>query len=88
MSAYYNHEGTETVETKLKGKIKDLFSLQEILRGKSFDDQPDELVDGELELLYKTDKETKKMQEAEASVKFKENQQILRKQTLKLTKNG
>ena len=88
MSAYYNHEGTEIVETKLKGKIKDLFSLQEILRGKSFDDQPDVLVDGELELLYKTDKETKKMQEAETSVKFKENQQILRKQTLKLTKNG
>ena len=88
MSANYNHEGTEIVETQLKGKIKDLFSLQEILRGQSFDDQPDELVDGEIELLYKTDKKTKKMLEAEASVTFKKDQEIFRKQTLKLTQNG
>lgn len=87
MSANYNHEGTEIVETQLKGRIKDLFSLQEILRGHSFDDQPDDLVDGEIELLYKTDKKTKKMLEAEASLTFKKDQEIFRKQTLKLTQN-
>lgn len=87
MSANYNHEGIEIVETQLKGTIKDLFSLQEILRGQSFDDQPDELVDGEIELLYKTDKKTKKMLKAEASVTFKKDQEIFRKQTLKLTQN-
>ncbi|WP_333852021.1 hypothetical protein [Epilithonimonas sp.] len=88
MSAKYNHEGTEIVETQLKGKIKDLFSLQEILRGQSFEDQRDELVDGEIELLYNTDKKTKKMLEAEASLTFKKDQEIFRKQTLKLTQNG
>lgn len=88
MSAKYNHEGTEIVQTQLKGIIKDLFSLQEILRGQSFDDKPDELVDGEIELSYKTDKKTKRMYEAEASVTFRKDQEIFRKQTLKLTQNG
>ena len=81
MSANYNHEGTEIVETQLKGIIKDLFSLQEILRGQPFDDQPNELVDGEIELCYKTDKKTKRMYEAEASVTFRKDQEIFRKQT-------
>ncbi|MFC4163053.1 hypothetical protein ACFOWU_05265 [Epilithonimonas zeae] len=88
MSAKYNHEGTEIVETKLSGTIKDMFGLQEILRGQSFDNQSEELADGEIELLYRTDKKTKRMLEAEASVTFRKDQEIFRKQTLKLTQNG
>ncbi|UQB69200.1 LysM peptidoglycan-binding domain-containing protein [Epilithonimonas zeae] len=88
MSANYNHEGTEIVETKLNGTIKDMFSLQEILRGQSFDNQNEELADGEIDLLYRTDKKTKRMLEAEASVTFRKDQEIFRKQTLKLTQNG
>lgn len=87
MSANYNHEGTEIVETKLSGTINDMFSLQEILRGQSFDNQNDELADSEIELLYRTDKKTKKMHEAEALITFKKDQEIFRKQTLKLTQN-
>jgi len=88
MSAKYNHEGTEIVETQLNGTIKDMFSLQEILRGQSFDDQTNELADGEIELFYRTDKKSKKMLEAEASLIFRKDQEIFRKQTLKLTQNG
>jgi len=88
MSAKYNHEGTEIVETQLNGTIKDMFSLQEILRGQSFDDQTNELADGEIELFYRTDKKSKKMLKAEASLIFRKDQEIFRKQTLKLTQNG
>lgn len=85
MYAEYNHEGTEVVETLLKGHIKDAFSLQEILRGISFDEDPEELAYGEIELRYVTDKKTKKMLQAEASVTFRSEDELYRKQTLKLT---
>ncbi|MNY49378.1 hypothetical protein D3C86_1847950 [compost metagenome] len=87
-SARYNHEDENIVVTKLKGLIKDLFSLQDILRGKSFDNYSQELADGEINLLYKTDKKTKKMLEAEASIIFRKDSEIVREQTLKLLQNG
>lgn len=87
MHAEYDHQSTEIVETLLKGKIKDTFSLQEILRGISFDEEPEELADGEIELRYITDKKTKKMLEAEASVTFRNADELYRKQTLKLTQD-
>ncbi|MBV6878695.1 hypothetical protein NG800_002285 [Epilithonimonas ginsengisoli] len=85
MRAEYNHEGTEVVETLLTGNIKDAFSLQEILRGISFDQESEELADGEIEIRYLTDKKTKKMLEAEASVTFRNEDELYRKQTLKIT---
>lgn len=88
MQATYNHEGTEIVETQLKGQLRDMFSLQEILRGTSFDDHSEELADGQIELLYTTDKRTKKLMYAEASVTFRKDNEIFRKHTLKLTQNG
>ena len=87
MLAEYNHEETEVVETLLRGHIKDAFSLQEILRGKSFDQEPEELADGEIEVRYVTNKKTKKMLEAEASVTFRNDDELYRKQTLKLTQD-
>jgi hypothetical protein len=85
MSAEYDHEGTEAVKTFLKGDIQDAFSLQEILRGVSFEEEPEELANGSIELQYLTDKKTKKMLQAEASVSFGDENEPYRKQTLKLT---
>ncbi|WDF45924.1 hypothetical protein PQ459_13550 [Chryseobacterium sp. KACC 21268] len=87
-SARYNHEDENIVVTKLKGMIKDLFSLQDILRGQSFDNYSQELADGEINLIYKTDKKTKKMLGAEASIIFRKDSEIVREQTLKLLQNG
>ena len=88
MSANYYHKGIGIVETKLRGNIKDMFSLQDILRGKQVDFQSKELADGEIELLYKTDKKSKGLLEAEASITFWNGDDIFRKQTLKLTHDG
>jgi len=88
MRATYNHDDTAMVETELKGEIKDMFSLQEILRGISFDTENEELADGEITLLYKTDKKTKKLLEAKASVIFRKENTMYKEQTLKLTQNG
>lgn len=88
MFATYNHAEKDFVETRLKGVLKELFSLQEILRRQPFDDRCQELEDAEINLLYKTDKKTKKMIEAEASIIFRKDSEIFREQTLKLTQNG
>ncbi|MCJ8155752.1 LysM peptidoglycan-binding domain-containing protein [Chryseobacterium sp. SSA4.19] len=87
MSAEYNHENTETVETLLKGSIKDPFCLQEIIRGISFNEESDEPANSQVELWYLTDKKTKKMLEAEASVSLWNDNELYRKQTLKLTQD-
>jgi hypothetical protein len=87
MTAGYDHEDTETVETLLKGTIEDAFSLQEILLGISFDEKSDVLADGEMEFRYITDKNTKKMLKAEASVTFKNDDELYSKKTIKLTKD-
>ncbi len=88
MHATYNHDDAVIVETELRGKIKDMFSLQEILRGISFDTENEELADGEIKLLYKTHKKTKKLLEANASVLFRREDTLYKEHTLKLTQNG
>ncbi len=87
MSASYNHDSTEIIETILKGSIRDNISLQEILRGNRFSEISEETVDGEIELNYLTDKKTKKMLQAKVSVIFWNDNELYRKQTLKLTQN-
>lgn len=87
MSAYYNHEGTEIVETFLKGNITEKCSLQELLRGIKFGDESADAVEGEIEVRYITDKKSKKMLQAEASMILKNDGEIYRKQTLKLSKH-
>jgi len=86
MSAEYDHKETETVETVLRGTINDSYSLQEILRRKSFDNNSKEVADGGIEILYSTDKKTKQMLEAEAFITFKNDDELYSKRTIKLTK--
>ncbi|MCD9853274.1 hypothetical protein LUD75_01050 [Epilithonimonas sp. JDS] len=87
MRAEYEHKGTEIVETLLRGTVQDAYSLQEILRGISFGEAPEELAECDIEIRYITDKKTKRMLEAEATVIFKNEDALYRKQTLKLTQH-
>lgn len=87
MSAQYDHKGTEIVQTLVQGQIKDSYSLPEILRGKSLDDQSENLADGQISFQYGTDKKTKILRHANASIKFLNDNELYRQQTLKLTQN-
>lgn len=87
MNVEYNHEDPEFVQTLLLGQINDTFSLQEILRGKSIDDPSQNLADGQIAFRYITDKKTKTLNHADASVKFMNDDELYRQQTLKLSRN-
>lgn len=87
MNAEYNHDDPEFVQTLLSGRIDDTFSLQEILRGVRFTEEPEKPADGEIEFRYRTDKKTKKMLQAEASVILNSEDELYRKQTIKLISN-
>lgn len=87
MRAEYNHEGTEIVETSLRGYFNDSLSFNEILRGIRFDNLSENPADGEIEIRYITDKKSKKMLEATASLLIRNEDEIYKKQTLKLTHN-
>lgn len=87
MNVEYNHEDPEFVQTLLLGHINDTFSLQEILRGKSIDDRSQDHADGQIAFRYITDKKTKTLNHADASVKFMNDHQFYRQQTLKLSRN-
>lgn len=87
MNAEYNHEDPEFVQTLLLGQINDTFSLQEILRGKSIEDPSQNIADGQIAFRYITDKKTKTLNHADASVKFMNDDEFYRQQTLKLSRN-
>lgn len=86
MSAEYDHKGTEIVQTLLLGNNKDAFSLQEILRGKTPDDESENLAEGQIAFRYITEKKTKTLNHADASIKFLNDNELYRQQTLKLTR--
>lgn len=87
MNAEYYHTEPETAETLLTGYIEEPFSIQEVLRGVRFTEEPEEQTEGEIKFRYCTDKKTKKMLQAEASVILKNEDELYRKQTLKLICN-
>lgn len=84
MNAEYSHTEPETAETLLKGYIEEPSSIQEVLRGVPFTEKSQEQADGTIEFHYRTDKKTKKMLQAEASVILNSEGELYRKQTLKL----
>ncbi|WP_027388267.1 hypothetical protein [Chryseobacterium gregarium] len=84
MNAEFNHTESGIAETLLKGYIEEPSSIQEVLRGVSFTEKSEEQADGTIEFRYRTDKKTKKMLQAEASVILKNEGELYRKQTLKL----
>ncbi|GEN77524.1 hypothetical protein [Chryseobacterium hagamense] len=87
MNAEYHHTEPETAETVLRGYIEEPLSIQEILRGVRFTEEPEKPADGEIEFRYRTDKKTKKMLQAEASVILNSEDELYRKQTIKLISN-
>ncbi|WP_294307334.1 hypothetical protein [uncultured Chryseobacterium sp.] len=87
MNAEYHHAEPETAETLLRGYIEEPLSIQEILRGVRFTEEPEEPADGEIEFRYRTDKKTKKILQAEAFVILNSEDELYRKQTIKLISN-
>ncbi|MDQ1162950.1 hypothetical protein QE422_003318 [Chryseobacterium sp. SORGH_AS 447] len=87
MNAEYHHTEPKTAETLIKGYIEEPLSIQEILRGVRFTEEPEKPADGEIEFRYRTDKKTKKMLQAEASVILNSEDELYRKQTIKLISN-
>lgn len=86
MSAEYDHKGTEIVQTLLLGDIKDAFSLQMILSGKTLDHDSENIADGQVAFRYMTDKKTKTLNHADAMIKILNNNEIYTQQILKLTR--
>ena len=82
----FNHLNEQEIETDIKGEILDKVSLQELLRGKKFNEEPEEAVVGLLELKYTTDKVTKQMLKAEAGVALFHEGEMYRKQKIVLSK--
>ncbi|WP_294288469.1 hypothetical protein [uncultured Chryseobacterium sp.] len=87
MSAEYHHTEPETAETLITGYIEEPVRMQEILRGVRFTEKSEEQAEGEIEFRYRTDKKTKKMLQAEASVILNSEDELYRKQTIKLISN-
>lgn len=87
MNVEYNYEDPEFLQTLLLGRINDTVSLQEILRGKSIEDPSQNHADGQIAFRYITDKKTKTLNHADASVKFMNDDELYRQQTLKLSRN-
>ena len=82
----FNHLNDQEIETDIKGEIQDKVSLQELLRGKKLNEEPEEAVVGVLELKYTTDKVSKQMLKAEAGIALFHEGELYRKQKIVLSK--
>lgn len=82
----FNHLNEQEIEIDIKGEIQDKVSLQELLRGKRMNEEPEEAVVGLLELKYTTDKVTKQMLKAEAGIALFHEGEMYRKQKIVLSK--
>lgn len=80
------HLNEQQIEIDIKGEIQDKVSLQELLRGKKFNEEPEEAIVGLLELKYTTDKVTKQMLKYEAGIALFHEGEMYRKQKIVLSK--
>ncbi|MBF8458403.1 hypothetical protein IV494_14560 [Kaistella sp. G5-32] len=80
------HLDEAQIQTDIKGEIQDKISLQELLKGKKFEEEPEEPVVGLVELKYTTHKNTKQMLQAEAGIALLQEGEIYRKQKILLSK--
>jgi hypothetical protein len=78
----YNFENPDEVEIIISGKIEDVCSLQELLRGVKFEELPEDKVTGEIELHYTTHKETKQLKKIEANIILLHQGELYRKHDL------
>ena len=84
--AEFIHLDEEQIQTDIKGEIEDRISLQELLKGRKFGEEPEEPVVGVVEIKYSTQKKTKQLLAAEAGIALLHEGEIYRKQKIKLSK--
>ena len=68
LEAEFNHENEEFVNTIITGNVVEQCSLLELLKGIRFDEEPDEPIVGRIVLDYSTDKITKSLISANATI--------------------
>ena len=86
MNAEYLHDDSEIAETIIKGTINENCSLQELLKGIKWEDEPEESMGGEIEIIYKTDKKNKQMLSAEVSISLFHEKELFQKHQLNFKK--
>ena len=67
-SASHNHEAEDWVETFLTADIKDEIGLQELLRNKEYHEEAVKPISGTVEIHYTTDKTSKQLLDAKATI--------------------
>lgn len=85
-NANFIHLDEEQIQTDIKGEIEDKISLQELLKGRKFDEEPEEPLVGVVEIKYTTQKHTKQLISAEAGIALLQEGEVYRKQKIKLSK--
>lgn len=83
----HEHLDAERIQTKMKGKANEDVSLQDLLSGRKFGDDSAEPLDATLEMIYITDKLTKKLLDLKGSVILSFEDEIFKKHQLKITKS-
>ena len=86
-NADFIHLDDDQIQTDIKGEIEDKISLQELLKGRKFEEEPEEPVVGVLEIKYTTQKQTKQLISAEAGIALLHEGEIYRKQKINLKQN-
>ena len=85
--ADFIHLDDDQIQTDIKGEIEDKISLQELLKGRKFEEEPEEPVVGVVEIKYTTQKQTKQLISAEAGIALLHEGEIYRKQKINLKQN-
>ena len=86
-NATYEHLNAEEIRTNLRGEMEENVSLQELLKGKKFEEPTENPAVGLVELKYTTEKTTKQLLKAEAGIALLQDGEIYRKQKITLSKN-
>lgn len=84
--ASFIHLDEDQIQTDIKGEIEDNISLQELLKGRRFEEEPEEPVVGVVEIKYTTQKQTKQLISVEAGTALLQEGEVYRKQKIKLSK--
>lgn len=82
----FDHINSEEIQSDLRGEISENVSLQEMLRGKRSGEEAEEQLIGLVELKYTTHKKTKQLITAEGGIALLLQDEIYRKQKIKLSK--
>ena len=85
--AEFIHLDEEQIQTDIKGEIEDKISLQELLKGRKFGEEPEEPVVGVVEIKYTTQKKAKQLLQVEAGIALMHQGEIYRKHKIAVSQN-